>query len=158
INNGQSCIAAKRFIVADSIYDEFTEKFVTGMKALKIGDPLYEATDIGPLATPQIVNDLAVQVQRALAAGARLLTGGNKIDGPGNYYEPTVLDNLDPATPVSCEEIFGPVATLFRVMNIDEAVTIANATDFGLGAAAWTREQNEQTRFIEDLEAGCVFI
>ena len=158
INNGQSCIAAKRFIVADSIYDEFTEKFVTGMKALKIGDPLYEATDIGPLATPQIVNDLADQVQRALAAGARLLTGGNKIDGPGNYYEPTVLDNLDPATPVSCEEIFGPVATLFRVKNIDEAVTIANATDFGLGAAAWTREQNEQTRFIEDLEAGCVFI
>ncbi len=158
INNGQSCIAAKRFIVADSIYDEFTEKFVLGMKALKIGDPRDEATDIGPLATPQIVNDLADQVQRALAAGARLLTGGRKIDGPGNYYEPTVLDNLDPATPVSCEEIFGPVATLFRVKNIDEAITIANATDFGLGAAAWTREQNEQTRFIEDLEAGCVFI
>jgi succinate-semialdehyde dehydrogenase/glutarate-semialdehyde dehydrogenase len=158
INNGQSCIAAKRFIIASSIYNEFTEEFVSGMKRLKVGDPMDDNTDIGPLATKQIVDELHEQVQRAVAAGARVLTGGRKIDGPGNFYEPTVLDNLDPETPVSCEEIFGPVATLFRVDTLDEAIRIANITSFGLGSAAWTNEPNEQKAFVERLEAGSVFI
>ena len=156
INNGQSCIAAKRFIVADEIYEEFERRFVEQMRALKIGDPLEESTEIGPLATPQIVNDLEEQVQRAVASGAKVLTGGKKIKG--NFYEPTVLADLDLRAPVSCEEIFGPVAMLFRVKNIDEAIHIANATPFGLGAAAWTNDTSEQAKFIEELEAGSVFI
>ena len=158
INNGQSCIAAKRFIVAAEIYDEFERKFVDQMKTLRIGDPLEESTEIGPLATPQIVNDLEEQVQRAVASGARVLTGGKRVGRPGNYYEPTVLVNVDINTPVSCEEIFGPVAMLFRVSNIDEAIRIANATPFGLGSAAWTNDAREQSKFIEELEAGSVFI
>ena len=158
INNGQSCIAAKRFIVAAEIYDRFEERFVSEMKKLRIGDPMDEAIEIGPLATPQIRDDLVEQVNKAVAGGARVLTGGKKLDGPGNFYEPTVLVNLDPAAPVSCEEIFGPVAMLFRVANTDEAIQLANATSFGLGSAAWTNDANEQTKFIEELEAGCVFI
>ncbi|HEY6805073.1 MAG TPA: NAD-dependent succinate-semialdehyde dehydrogenase [Pyrinomonadaceae bacterium] len=158
INNGQSCIAAKRFIVAAEIYDEVTAKFVAGMKALKIGDPMDEATEIGPLATPQIVDDLTEQVRKAVDSGARVLTGGNKLDRPGNFFEPTVLDNLDPKIPVSCEEIFGPVATVFKAANIDEAISIANVTSFGLGSAAWTNDANEQQKFIEEIEAGSVFI
>ena len=158
INNGQSCIAAKRFIVVEEIYDRFDERFVAEMKALRIGDPMEESTEIGPLATPQILDDLVEQVEKAVASGARILTGGKKLDRPGNFYEPTVLVNVDPSTPVSCEEIFGPVAMLFRVANIDEAIRLANATPFGLGSAAWTNDANEQTKFIEELEAGCVFI
>jgi succinate-semialdehyde dehydrogenase/glutarate-semialdehyde dehydrogenase len=158
INNGQSCIAAKRFIVADKIYDQFTAKFVAGMKALRVGDPMEDSTEIGPLATPQTLNDLAEQVEKAINSGARVLTGGHKLDRPGNFYEPTVLDNIDPSTPVFCEEIFGPVAMLFRVTSVDEAISIANATPFGLGSAAWTNEPAEQSRFIEGLEAGSVFI
>jgi NAD-dependent aldehyde dehydrogenases len=158
INNGQSCIAAKRFIVASPIYEGFTSKFVSAMKALRIGDPMLESTDIGPLATPQILEDLVGQVQRAVDSGARVLTGGHKLEQPGNFFEPTVLDNLDPSTPVSCEETFGPVATLFRVSNIDEAISLANVTSFGLGAAAWTNDTTEQLRFIDELEAGSVFI
>ncbi|HEU5459678.1 MAG TPA: NADP-dependent succinic semialdehyde dehydrogenase [Pyrinomonadaceae bacterium] len=158
INNGQSCIAAKRFIVAADIYEEFEREFVSQMKALRIGDPLEESTDIGPLATPQIANDLEEQVQRAVAAGARVLTGGKKLDRPGNFFEPTVLVDIDINAPVSCEEIFGPVAMLFRVSNIEEAIQVANATQFGLGSAAWTNDAGEQAKFIEELEAGCVFI
>ena len=158
INNGQSCIAAKRFIVADEIYDEFERGFVGQMEALRVGDPLEEETEIGPLATPQIVNDLEKQVQQAVASGARVLTGGKRVNGAGNFYEPTVLVDVDPATPVSCEEIFGPVAMLFRVKNIDEAIRLANATTFGLGSAAWTNDAGEQERFINELEAGSVFI
>jgi succinate-semialdehyde dehydrogenase/glutarate-semialdehyde dehydrogenase len=158
INNGQSCIAAKRFIVAAEIYEEFERRFVEEMRALKIGDPMEESTDIGPLATPQIVNDLDEQVKKAVASGARVLTGGKKIDRAGNYYEPTVLVDVDVNTPVSCEEIFGPVAMLFRASNIDEAIRIANATQFGLGSSAWTNDANEQVQFIEELEAGSVFI
>jgi succinate-semialdehyde dehydrogenase/glutarate-semialdehyde dehydrogenase len=125
---------------------------------LIVGDPLEETTDIGPLATPQIVNDLDEQVKKAVASGARVLTGGKRLERPGNFYEPTVLVDLAPSAPVSCEEIFGPVAMLFRVNNIDEAIRLANATPFGLGAAAWTNNAEEQSRFIEELEAGCVFI
>ena len=158
INNGQSCIAAKRFIVATEIYDEFAAKFVDGMQALRIGDPMEESTDIGPLATPQIVNDLVEQVQKAIDSGAKVLTGGKRVERAGNFFEPTVLDNIDPSTPVSCQEIFGPVAMLFRVVSIDEAISIANATPFGLGAAAWTNVPDEQTNFIEKIEAGSVFI
>lgn len=158
INNGQSCIAAKRFIVAAEIYQRFEQEFVAEMKALRVGDPLEESTDIGPLATPQIVNDLDEQVKKALASGARVLTGGKRLDRPGNFYEPTVLVDVDPSTPVSCEEIFGPVAMLFRVNDIDEAIRLANATTFGLGAAAWTNDKHEQQQFINEIEAGSVFI
>ncbi|MFN2530027.1 MAG: NAD-dependent succinate-semialdehyde dehydrogenase [Pyrinomonadaceae bacterium] len=158
INNGQSCIAAKRFIVASEIYDDFERRFVDEMKRLRVGDPMEESTDIGPLATPQIVNDLHKQVQKAVAGGARVLTGGNKLQRAGNFYEPTVLVDIDQQAPVSCEEIFGPVAMLFRVKNIDEAIDLANATTFGLGSSAWTTVVEEHNRFIDDIEAGCVFI
>lgn len=158
INNGQSCIAAKRFIVASEIYDDFEQGFVGQMKALRIGDPLEESTDIGPLATPQIVDDLEKQVQQAVASGARILTGGKRLNRPGNFYEPTVLVDVDPSTPISCEEIFGPVAMLFRAKDINEAIRLANATPFGLGSAAWTNDAGEQQRFIDEIEAGSVFI
>jgi succinate-semialdehyde dehydrogenase / glutarate-semialdehyde dehydrogenase len=158
INNGQSCIAAKRFIVADEIYERFERRFVEQMNSLLIGDPLEESTDIGPLATPQIVDDLERQVNDAVRQGARILTGGRKLARVGNYYEPTVLVDVDPSTEISCEEIFGPVAMLFRVRDADEALEIANATPFGLGSAAWTNDEHEQQRFINGLEAGCVFI
>ena len=158
INNGQSCIAAKRFIVATEIYEEFEESFVSQMKALCIGDPMEESTEIGPLATPQILNDLDEQVKKAVGSGARVLTGGRKIDRPGNFYEPTVLVDVNPESPVSCEEIFGPVAMLFRVEGVDDAIRLANATPFGLGSAAWTNDLKEQARFIEEIEAGSVFI
>ena len=158
INNGQSCIAAKRFIVAAEIYEQFEKRFVEEMKALRVGDPLEESTEIGPLATPQIVKDLERQVNDAVAQGARVLTGGKRISRPGNYYEPTVLVDVDPSTKISCEEIFGPVAMLFRVADINEAIQLANSTTFGLGSAAWTREAQEQERFINEIEAGTVFI
>ena len=158
INNGQSCIAAKRFIVANEIYEEFERRFVDEMRALRIGDPMEESTDIGPLATPQIVKDLEKQVQQAVTAGARVLTGGKRPDRPGNFFEPTVLVDIDLKAPVSCEEIFGPVAMLFRASGIDEAIHIANATPFGLGSSAWTNDTKEQAQFIEELEAGSVFI
>ncbi len=158
INNGQSCIAAKRFIVAAEIYDEFERRFVEEMKELKVGDPLKESTDIGPLATEQILKDVDEQVKTSVAGGALLLTGGKKLDGPGNFYEPTVLANIPAGSPASCEEIFGPVAMLFRVRDIDEAIELANATTFGLGASAWTTEEQQRKQFIDELEAGCVFI
>ena len=128
------------------------------MKALSIGDPLKESTDIGPLATPQILEDLDEQVQTSVAGGALILTGGRKLEDRGNYYEPTVLADIPKDSPAYCEELFGPVALLFRVNNIDEAIQLANATSFGLGSSAWTNDQHEQDRFIDELEAGCVFI
>jgi succinate-semialdehyde dehydrogenase/glutarate-semialdehyde dehydrogenase len=163
INNGQSCIAAKRFIVHAQIYDEFEKRFVEVMKALRVGDPMDEATDIGPLATEQILRDLEEQVQVSVAAGAKILTGGHKFkaDGDlakGHFYEPTVLVDIPKNSPAYADEIFGPVASLFRVGGIDEAIELANATAFGLGAAAWTNDSVERDRFIDELEAGCVFI
>jgi succinate-semialdehyde dehydrogenase/glutarate-semialdehyde dehydrogenase len=158
INNGQSCIAAKRFIVATEIYDEFERRFVKEMKALRVGDPLDENIDIGPLAMEQILNDVDDQVKRSIAAGAVALTGGKRVDGAGNFYEPTVLANVPTDAPISCEEVFGPVAMLFRFNNIDDAIRLANATTFGLGAAAWTKDATEQEQFIDELEAGCVFL
>jgi succinate-semialdehyde dehydrogenase/glutarate-semialdehyde dehydrogenase len=163
INNGQSCIAAKRFIVHEKIYDEFEKRFVEVMKALRVGDPLEAATDIGPLATDQILKDLEDQVTISVAAGAKLLTGGRRceLEGdltPGNFYEPTVLADIPKEAPAYADEIFGPVASLFRVANIDEAIALANATTFGLGAAAWTNDVEERVRFINEIEAGSVFI
>lgn len=158
INSGQSCIAAKRFIVAAEIYPEFEKRFVEQMQALNVGDPTKEATDIGPLATEQILKDVADQVQTSVAAGALVLTGGRKLQRAGNFYEPTVLTNIPADSPASCEEIFGPVAMLFRVGSIEEAIAVANNTSFGLGAAAWTSDEQEKQRFVEELEAGCVFL
>ena len=158
INSGQSCIAAKRFIVDAAIYPAFEKRFVEEMQALKVGDPMQEATDIGPLATEQILKDVAAQVQTSVAAGALVLTGGQRLKRPGNYYEPTVLTNIPADSPASCEEIFGPVAMLFRVSGINEAIALANNTSFGLGAAAWTNDAAEQERFSDELEAGSVFI
>ncbi len=158
INNGQSCIAAKRFIIASDIYEAFESKFVAGMRRLRIGDPMEETTDIGPLATPQILKDLDEQVRKAVTSGGRVLTGGKQLEGPGNFYEPTVLTNISANSPVYWEELFGPVALLFRVETIDDAIQLANATTFGLGAAAWTNNPQERERFIEELEAGSVFI
>lgn len=158
INNGQSCIAAKRFIIAASVYDDFERRFVDGMKALRVGDPMQESTDVGPLATPQIVLELDEQVKKAAGAGARILTGGKRVPGPGNYYEPTVLAGVTRDSPVFREEIFGPVAMLFRARDIAEAIEIANDTPFGLGASAWTNDDSERDRFIDEIEAGQVFI
>jgi succinate-semialdehyde dehydrogenase / glutarate-semialdehyde dehydrogenase len=163
INNGQSCIAAKRFIVHEQIYQEFETRFVAAMKNLQIGDPINEQIDIGPLATEQILKDIEEQVNISVAAGAKILTGGQRanLEGDlarGNFYEPTVLADIPKESPAYRDEIFGPVASLFRVKNIDEAIQLANATTFGLGAAAWTNETSERERFIEEIEAGSVFI
>ncbi len=158
INNGQSCIAAKRFIIIATIYGEFERRFVEGMKALKVGNPLDETTNVGPLATPLIREELDEQVKKAVATGARVLTGGKRLPGPGNYYEPTVLVGVKRDSPVYREEIFGPVAMLFRAQDIAEAIEIANDSPFGLGASAWTRDASERARFIDEIEAGQVFI
>ncbi|WP_263368960.1 NAD-dependent succinate-semialdehyde dehydrogenase [Edaphobacter bradus] len=158
VNSGQSCIAAKRFIVADSIYDAFESRFVAGMEAMRIGDPMKDSTDIGPLATPQIVADLEAQVKIAVAAGARLLTGGERMMGDGNYFEPTVLAGVPRKSAVYREELFGPVAMLFRVRSLEEAIEIANDTPFGLAASAWTRDPAEQQRFVSELQCGAVFL
>jgi succinate-semialdehyde dehydrogenase / glutarate-semialdehyde dehydrogenase len=158
VNSGQSCIAAKRFIVADAIYDRFAERFVAAMAALRVGDPLDRQTEVGPLATPAILDEVAAQVERSVAAGARVLTGGRRVAGPGNFYLPTVLADVPPAAPAACEEVFGPVAALFRVAGADQAIALANATHFGLGAAAFTQDRDEAERLGRELEAGSVFI
>jgi succinate-semialdehyde dehydrogenase / glutarate-semialdehyde dehydrogenase len=158
INNGQSCIAAKRFLVHTAIADAFTERFVAAMAALRIGDPMDDETDVGPLATPAIRDDLHAQVAASVRAGARVLTGGTSIGGTGNFYAPTVLTDIPEDSPAWRDELFGPVASIFIVRSIDHALRIANATKFGLGSAAWTRDADEQIRFIEELEAGAVFI
>ena len=158
INNGQSCIAAKRFIIAEPIADEFERRFIQGMQALKVGDPMDETTDIGPLATEDILNDLDQQVKDSVAQGARILTGGEPLKGPGNYYPPTVISDIPEDSPAYCEELFGPVAILFRVKDIDAAIELANDTSFGLGASAWTNDEEERLCFIDEIEAGSVFI
>jgi len=158
INNGQSCIAAKRFIVHRDIADDFTRRFVEGMRALRVGDPMDRATQVGPLATRDIRDDLERQVRESVARGARVLTGGRAIAGRGNYFEPTVLADIPYDSPAYVEEMFGPVATLFVADSIGEAIRIANDSRFGLGAAAWTRDADEVERFAMELEAGSVFI
>ena len=158
INNGQSCIAAKRFIIAKEIYPEFERRFVQGMEALKIGDPLDPSTQIGPLATEDIRQQVDEQVRKSVEMGARLLTGGRPLDGPGWYYPPTVLADIPKGSPAYEEEVFGPAALLFRAASIDDAIRIANDTAFGLGSSAWTNDEDERRRFIDELEAGSVFI
>ena len=158
INNGQSCIAAKRFIVHERVADDFTRRFVDGMRSLKVGDPMAADTDIGPLATPQIVTDLEAQVTESVRRGARVLTGGTRRPGAGNFYEPTVLTDIPADSPAYREEMFGPVASVFRVHDIDDAIRVANDTGFGLAAAAWTRDDAEVDRLTRDLEAGTVFV
>jgi len=159
LNNGQSCIAAKRFIVAEAIAAEFERRLVEKYQALKVGDPMELETDIGPLATPDILQDLDHQVQACLEKGARAPVGGHPIrERPGNFYAPTILTDFPPGTPADQEEFFGPVALLFRVRDIDEAICLANSTSFGLGASAWTQVGDEAKRLIEELDAGAVFI
>ena len=158
INNGQSCIAAKRFIVHESIASDFEKKFVDRMKNLRVGDPFDEKTELGPLATADAVKSLDADVQKTVKAGAKLLTGGHKLELPGNYYAPTVLTNIPKESPAYREEFFGPVASLFRVKDIDEAIRLANDSRFGLGASAWTTDAAERERFINELESGMVFI
>ena len=158
VNNGQSCIAAKRFIVHEDIYEEFETRFVMAMDSLNVGDPMKLDTDIGPLATPQIVEELEQQVQAATRAGARLLTGGERMIGTGNYFAPTVLAGVPRNTAVYRDEIFGPVAMLFSASSVAEAIEIANDTPFGLGASVWTSDKDEQKRFIAEIEAGQIFV
>ena len=158
LNNGQSCIAAKRFIVEESIADEFERLFVSKMEALKVGDPFDEHTDVGPLATADGLKELDADVQKTIQAGARLLTGGKRLNQPGNYYLPTVLTNIPEGSPAACSELFGPVASLFRAKNAEDAIRIANSSPFGLGASAWTNDSAEREKFINGLESGMVFI
>ena len=158
INNGQSCIAAKRFIVAENIADKFESVFVAKMKALKVGDPMDAATELGPLATADAVTSLQADVDATVKAGARVLTGGKPVDGPGSFYAPTVLANIPKDSPGYGEELFGPVASIFRVPDIDAAICLANDSRFGLGASAWTNDAAERDRFANEIDAGMVFI
>jgi succinate-semialdehyde dehydrogenase/glutarate-semialdehyde dehydrogenase len=158
VNTGQSCIAAKRFLIADEIYDAFESRFVAGMEAVRVGDPMREDTDIGPIATVRGVELLEQQVKAATRAGARVLTGGERMLGTGNYFEPTVLTGVPRTSAVYREELFGPVAMLFRVRDLDHAIEIANDTPFGLSASAWTRDPAEQQRLIAELQCGGVFL
>jgi succinate-semialdehyde dehydrogenase / glutarate-semialdehyde dehydrogenase len=158
VNSGQSCIAAKRFIVFDAVAEDFERRFTDRIKALRVGDPLDPSTDVGPLSTRDVLNDLAVQVRASVAKGAKLLTGGTILDRPGNYYEPTVLTNIPKDSPAYNEELFGPVASVFRVRDIDAAIRVANDTSFGLGSSVWTTDVVERERFIDEIEAGQVFV
>jgi succinate-semialdehyde dehydrogenase / glutarate-semialdehyde dehydrogenase len=158
INNGQSCIAAKRFIVHEAIYAEFERRFVQAMRALKVGDPMDAEIDIGPLATDQIVTELEEQVRQCVVAGARVLIGGRRVNGPGNFYEPTALVDVPKTCPVYYQEIFAPVAMLFRVQDLDAAIALANDSPFGLAASVWTSEEAERARLIDEIEAGQVFV
>jgi succinate-semialdehyde dehydrogenase/glutarate-semialdehyde dehydrogenase len=158
LNNGQSCIAAKRFIAVDAVYDEFEHLFTEQMAAKRVGDPMDAGTDVGPLASEQQRVDVERLVADAVARGAKVLCGGAAPEGPGFYYPPTVLTGITPEMRAHTEEVFGPVATLYRVADIDEAIDLANATDFGLGANAWTEDEAERARFIRDFAAGMVFV
>jgi succinate-semialdehyde dehydrogenase/glutarate-semialdehyde dehydrogenase len=158
LNNGQSCINAKRIIVHEQIADEFERRYVEKMKALKVGDPMDEGTDMGPLALSGILEGVEEQVNRSVEAGARVLTGGERLDGRGNFYPPTVITDIPEDSPAYREEIFGPVASLFRARDIDDAIRLANDSEFGLGSSAWTGDEEEQRRFIEEIEAGMVYI
>jgi succinate-semialdehyde dehydrogenase / glutarate-semialdehyde dehydrogenase len=157
-NSGQSCIAAKRFLVSSAIDDEFTPRFVDAMAALRVGDPLDPATEVGPMARGDLVETLSAQVADATARGARLLTGGAPLDGGGHYYPPTVLTDVPRDSRAYREELFGPVASIVRVNGVDEAIALANDTRYGLGASVWTNDPAERDRFVESLEVGQVFV
>jgi succinate-semialdehyde dehydrogenase/glutarate-semialdehyde dehydrogenase len=158
INNGQSCIAAKRFIVHEKVYPEFERRMKAGLEALSVGDPLRDGTDVGPLATPQGVDDVDRQVKESVQAGARLVTGGKRVPGQGNYYAPTALADIPERAPAYREEVFGPVALLFRVKSLDEAIALANDSSFGLGSSVWTNDPAERERLVNEIEAGATFI
>jgi len=158
LNNGQSCIAAKRFILHEQIADEFVDRFTKAMQSLKIGDPMLETTDIGPLAAEHLVDALDDQVQRSVRVGASVLVGGRRPDGPGFFYPPTVIAGAPPGSPARTEELFGPVAVLIRVANLDDAIRVANETEYGLGASVWTTDPAEQDRCAEEIDSGSVFI
>jgi succinate-semialdehyde dehydrogenase/glutarate-semialdehyde dehydrogenase len=157
-NNGQSCIAAKRFIVHEQIAEKFQQAFVAQMERLTVGDPFDAKTDVGPLANVEAVTSLDADVQSSIKAGAKLLTGGKPADRPGSFYLPTVLTDIPKNSAAYKEELFGPVASIFKVKSIDEAIRVANDSRFGLGASAWTNDKGEQERFISELEAGMVFV
>jgi succinate-semialdehyde dehydrogenase / glutarate-semialdehyde dehydrogenase len=158
INNGQSCIAAKRFIIHEDSYDEFLKRFVEAVSAITVGDPMDEQTELGPLATEAIRDGLDAQVKASVAKGARVLTGGKKLNRGGYYYAPTVLVDIPSDTPAAHDELFGPVASVFRARDVTDAIGIANSTSFGLGASAWTRDGQERDRFVADIESGLLFI
>jgi succinate-semialdehyde dehydrogenase/glutarate-semialdehyde dehydrogenase len=157
-NAGQSCIAAKRFIVHRDVHDKFSQGMAARMKALRLGDPSDPKTEIGPLASAQVLEDLEAQVRKMVASGSKVLAGGKRVARDGFFFEPTVLTDAGPGTPGRDEEIFGPVATVFRAEDIGEAISLANATRFGLGASAWSRDAKEIERLANDLWAGQVFI
>ncbi len=157
-NNGQSCISAKRFILANPIADKFERLFVQKMEALRIGDPLDESTELGPLATADGVTSLDADVQKTIALGARVLTGAKRLERAGNFYAPTVLTDIPVDSPAYREELFGPVASMFRAKDLDDAIRIANDSRFGLGASAWTNDANERERLVNEIDAGMVFI
>ena len=158
INNGQSCIAAKRFIVHAAVYDAFKAEFIAGFEALKVGDPMAPDTDVGPLATPQIRDELVEQVEASVARGAKRLCGATPIDGIGNFYRPGILADIPKDTPAYRDELFGPVALLFRAKDLDAAIELANDTRFGLGASVWTRDEAEMRQAVDDLDTGCTFV
>jgi succinate-semialdehyde dehydrogenase/glutarate-semialdehyde dehydrogenase len=158
VNNGQSCIAAKRFLVHAAVWEEFVERFTEAFSALRVGDPADPATELGPLATESIRAELDRQVRATVAAGGRLLAGGRPLDGPGWFYPPTVFADPPPGSPALDEELFGPVAPLVRVDDLDQAIGLANASDLGLGAAIWTRDRAEAARAEAELESGSVFV
>jgi succinate-semialdehyde dehydrogenase/glutarate-semialdehyde dehydrogenase len=158
INNGQSCIAAKRFIVHDRIYDRFERELVRRMQALRVGDPMDPATDVGPLATRAELEKLTAQVNAAVKDGAKVLLGGKPAGGAGFYYPPTVLAGVPRSSPSYREELFGPVAVLHRVKDLAEAIAVANDVPFGLGSSVWTNDEAERRRFVDDLEAGATFV
>jgi succinate-semialdehyde dehydrogenase/glutarate-semialdehyde dehydrogenase len=158
INNGQSCIAAKRFIVHDEIYDEFLKRFVSRVAAVRVGDPLEANTELGPLATGAIRDELDGQVAKSVQAGAKLLTGGKPLEREGYFYAPTVLADIPPDAPAAHDELFGPVASVFRARDTHDAIRLANSTSFGLGASAWTRDPGERDQFVNEIESGLLFI
>jgi len=158
LNCGQTCISAKRFIVANTIADEFEELLITQYNQLKVGDPMLPETDLGPLSTPKILEDIDRQVQAIVQQGAKVLVGGDRLERPGNYYKPTLITDIAAENPIGREEFFGPVGLLFRVADLDEAIALANNTPFGLGSSAWTNDPTEQEQLINGIDAGCVFI
>jgi succinate-semialdehyde dehydrogenase/glutarate-semialdehyde dehydrogenase len=158
INNGQSCIAAKRFIVHVDIADAFERRFVAGMESLKVGDPMDLETEIGPLSTRGTLDEVNQQVTESVRQGARILTGGQPLGGPGYFYPPSILTDIPANSPAGCEEVFGPVALLHRVDSFEAAIATANDSAFGLGACIWTNDRDEQAQATEALEAGVVFV
>ena len=158
LNNGQSCVNAKRFIVHEEIADEFVSRMVAKLESLKVGDPMDAATEMGPLSSPDAVEEIDRQVQETVAAGARLLTGGKPLGGPGSFYPPTLLTDIPDGSPGHTEELFGPVALVWRARDVDDAIRIANDSDLGLGGSAWTTDPAEQERFVTEVDTGMIYI